>query len=97
MEVYSAFLSRLRVDARKVLAVLLERGRGLYAVLALSVCVWFASTADDTEHYVSTPASLAYLGFFAVFYTSIMLFILSFNQQPESSTAPERRPSLCTQ
>jgi len=97
MEVYSAFLSQLRVDARKALAVLLERARWLYAVCALSVCVWFASTPDDTTHYVSTHASLAYLGLFALFHTSILLFIISFNLQPESIKAPVRRPSSCTQ
>ena len=78
---YSAVCRAARAGA----AVLLQRYRWLYCALALAVCVWWSCMQEDTTTYNSSRDSLGFLGAFAVYYISIMLFIISFIDQTETA------------
>lgn len=66
-------------------AVLRQRHRWLYCALALAVCVWWSCMPEDNTTYINSHDSLGMLGAFAVYYISIMLFIISFIDQTETA------------
>jgi len=82
-DLYAASFSAVCRAARAGAAVLRERYRWLYAALALAVCVWWAGMPADTTTYITSHDSMLLLGAFAVYYISIMLFIISFVDQTE--------------